>query len=98
MKHVLSFFTAIVMMVLLTVSVCTDARSSRDDRGKMTLKSQMEVIHQTFGVNFIYDSSIDLDIPYNGPSMKSLTDRRPDPSDPHPRSDRGFFIINTCLR
>ena len=89
MKHVLSFFTAIVMMVLLTVSVCTDARSSRDDRGKMTLKSQMEVIHQTFGVNFIYDSSIDLDIPYNGPSMKSLTDRRPDPSDPHPRSDRG---------
>ena len=76
MKHVLSFFTAIVMVVLLTVSVCTDARSSRDDRGKMTLKSQMEVIHQTFGVNFIYDSSIDLDIPYKGPSMKSLTDRK----------------------
>ena len=26
-----------------------------------TLKSQMEVIHEVFGVNFVYDSSLDLD-------------------------------------
>ena len=35
-------------------------------------------------MNFVYDSSIDLDVPYKGPSMKSLTD----PSDRHPRPDR----------
>lgn len=74
MKHVLSLFTAILLMALLTVSVVMDARASRDDQGKTTLKSQMEVIHQTFGVNFIYDSSIDLDIPCKSQPMKAFKD------------------------
>ena len=34
-----------------------------------TLKEQMKVIHDIFDVNFIYDSSLDLDIPYKGQPM-----------------------------
>ena len=39
-----------------------------------TLREQMKVIHELFDVNFIYDSSLDLDIPYKGQPMtgKSL--------------------------
>ena len=31
-----------------------------------TIRSEMEVIHEKFGVNFVFDSSIDLNIPYSG--------------------------------
>ena len=34
-----------------------------------TLREQMKVIHELFDVNFIYDSSLDLDIPYKGQPM-----------------------------
>jgi hypothetical protein len=34
-----------------------------------TLKQQMELIHNHFGVNFVYDSAIDLDIPYTGKAL-----------------------------
>ena len=37
-----------------------------------TLKSEMEYLHQVFGVNFVYDSSIDLDVPYKGKPMKEV--------------------------
>ena len=43
----------IVMLALLPLAV-----HAGPDR---TLKSQMEVIHEVFGVNFVYDSSLDLD-------------------------------------
>lgn len=66
MKHVLTFLTTILLMVMSSVSVCLDARTSRDTREKITLKSQMELLHRTFGVNFVYDSSLDLDVPYEG--------------------------------
>ena len=36
----------------------TEARASLQE--VMTLKSQMLLIHETFGVNFIYDSSLKL--------------------------------------
>ena len=42
-----------------------------DDR--TTVKEQMQVIHQHFGVNFVYDSSLALDIPYTGRPMKEIT-------------------------
>ena len=75
MKHVLTFFTTILLMVLSSVSVCLDARTSRDTREKVTLKSQMELLHRTFGVNFVYDSSIDLDVPYEGKALPCLSER-----------------------
>ena len=40
-----------------------------------TLKSGMESLHEIYGVNFIYDSSIALDIPYKGKPMKDIAPR-----------------------
>ncbi len=62
--------------------------------GDPTLKSQMEVLHETFGVNFVYDSSLDLDVPYKGQPLPSdrhsdSSGRHHDPSGRHPRPDRG---------
>ena len=37
-----------------------------------TLKSEMEFIHQEYGVNFVYDSSLDLTSPYAGRSLKDV--------------------------
>ena len=51
---------------------------------EMTLKSQMEVLHREFDVNFVYDSSIDLDIPYTGTPMDKLLSRPSDASVRHP--------------
>lgn len=35
-------------------------------------KEQMQWLHDRFEVNFIYDSSLDLSLPYEGPSMMSI--------------------------
>ena len=44
-----------------------------------TLKSEMEVIHESLGVNFVYDSEIKIDVPYSGRPMKDvIKGRRPD--------------------
>ena len=37
-----------------------------------TLKSEMEVIHEALGVNFVYDSEIELNVPYFGKPMKNV--------------------------
>ena len=35
-----------------------------------TLKTEMEAIHESWGVNFVYDSDINIDVPYSGKPMK----------------------------
>ena len=37
-----------------------------------SLKSEMEVIHESLGVNFVYDSAIEIDVPYSGKPMKDV--------------------------
>lgn len=37
-----------------------------------TLKSEMEVIHESLGVNFVYDSAIEINVPYSGRPMKEI--------------------------
>ena len=37
-----------------------------------TLKSEMEVIHESLGVNFVYDSAIEINVPYYGKPMKDV--------------------------
>ena len=37
-----------------------------------TLKSEMEVIHESLGVNFVYDSAIEINVPYLGKQMKDI--------------------------
>ena len=58
MKHVLLFITTIITMVLSAVAPA-QTRSQQE----RTVRTEMEVIHQAFGVNFVFDSSIDLNIP-----------------------------------
>lgn len=78
MRHVLSILATIILMAVQTVAepVSLQARSSRD--GTMTVRSQMETLHDIFGVNFVYESSLDLDIPYRGEPMKVLAGRSND--------------------
>ena len=37
-----------------------------------TLKSEMEVIHESLGVNFVYDSAIEINVSYSGKPMKDI--------------------------
>ena len=37
-----------------------------------TLKSEMEIIHESLGVNFVYDSAIEINVPYSGKPMKDI--------------------------
>ena len=54
-----------------------------------TLRSGMETLHEIYGVNFIYDSSLALDVPYKGKPMNEIA--------PHnDRSDRQS--LETCLK
>ena len=78
MRHVLSLLTTIILMAVQAVAEPDhlQARSSRD--GTATVRSQMEILHEIYGVNFVYDSSLDLDIPYRGESMKVLAGRSND--------------------
>lgn len=69
MKHALSFIAAICAMALYAVAPA-HAQQSR------TLKSEMEVIHESFGVNFVYDSAIELNVPYSGKPMKDIINDR----------------------
>ena len=65
MKHVLYLITATITMAFLAIAPAA-AQQSR------TLKSEMEVIHESLGVNFVYDSAIDIDVPYSGKPMKDI--------------------------
>lgn len=57
-------------LIFCTLFLCTAAIAGK---GSMpTLKEQMQVIHDHFGVNFIYDSSLELDVP----SAKKMDPRR----------------------
>ena len=87
MRHVLSFISTI-LFAAVAFSPKAAAVPSRQSE-PATLKSQMEKIHEIYGVNFVYDSSIDLDVPYKGTSIKSMIDR-------HSRPDRGY--LEECLK
>lgn len=65
MKNVLIILAAIIMMA----SPIADANATPARQEPATLKQQMELIHNHFGVNFVYDSAIDLDIPYTGKAL-----------------------------
>lgn len=54
-----------------------------------TLRSGMEILHEIYGVNFIYDSSLALDVPYKGKPMNEIASR-------NDRSDRQS--LETCLK
>lgn len=55
----------------------------------LTLKTEMEALHQIFGVNFIYDSSLVLDVPYKGKPMEQI-------AGPSVRGDKA--TLEECLK
>ena len=65
MKHVLLLITTVIAMAFYAVAPA----SAQQNR---TLKSEMEVIHESLGVNFVYDSAIELNVPYSGKPMKDV--------------------------
>ena len=65
MKHVLLLITTVIAMAISAVAPA-HAQQSR------TLKSEMEVIHESLGVNFVYDSAIEINVPYSGKPMKDI--------------------------
>ena len=65
MKHVLLLITTTIAMAFFAIAPAS-AQQSR------TLKSEMEVIHESLGVNFVYDSAIEINIPYSGKPMKDI--------------------------
>ncbi|MBO5709630.1 MAG: hypothetical protein J6S01_09860, partial [Bacteroidales bacterium] len=58
MRHLSVYIATIITMVLSAVAPA-QTRSQQE----RNVRSEMEVIHQAFGVNFVFDSSIDLNIP-----------------------------------
>ena len=73
MKRTLQYAFILLLAFVLPSLAHTQAAVRTDV--DMTLKSQMEVLHKHFGINFVYDSSLDLDIPYRGEPMKALAGR-----------------------
>ena len=55
-------------ITLLTFSVLVSAQSNSTP----TIKSEMLVIHESLGVNFVYDSAIEINIPYSGKPIKDI--------------------------
>ena len=62
MKHVLLLITTFLTVVF---------SASAQPQAK-TIRSEMKVIHEYFGINFIYDSSLEIDVPYNGKPMDEM--------------------------
>ena len=65
MKRVLLLMISAIAMAFIAMAPAS-AQQSR------TLKSEMETIHELLGINFVYDSSIDLHVPYAGKSIRSI--------------------------
>ena len=60
---------AVIGMVMFQSAV---AKASDIRQSASTLKSEMEVIHKELGINFVYDSSLDIDKPYSGVPMATV--------------------------
>ncbi|MBR5835284.1 MAG: TonB-dependent receptor plug domain-containing protein, partial [Bacteroidales bacterium] len=65
MKHVLLLITTVIAMAFYAVAPA-HAQQNR------TLKSEMEVLHESLGVNFVYDSAIEINVPYSSKPMKDI--------------------------
>ena len=55
-----------------------------------TLKSEMEYLHQEYGVNFVYDSAIEINVPYSGKPMVDILKGR--------RTDSDSASLEICLQ
>lgn len=79
-------FIKTALTFIFLFSFMSEARSVTDRLP--TIREEMRIIHEFFDVNFIYDSSLDLDIPYRGQPMKDIVSR-------HSRTDSE--TLSLCL-
>ena len=65
MKHLVFIFTAVILTVLSAVAgICRTSAFPCSERPEhSTVRAEMKVIHERLGVNFVYDSSLQIDIP-----------------------------------
>ena len=59
----------LIMTLMLFITALTAGAQSATS----SIKQQMERLHQTAGVNFVYDASLNVGQPYHGPELKGLT-------------------------
>ena len=68
---------AFTLLFSFVLAFSAYAQTSLKSSEGTTLKAQMQVIHQLFEMNFVYESSLDLDIPYTGRPMKEIAKIQP---------------------
>lgn len=79
-------------VILMLLSQSLEAGDARGVQEPVTLKSQMELIHKRFGVNFVYDASLDLG-QIAGQVGNDVSDQSG--NDGNPRPDSGS--LEQCL-
>ena len=62
MKHVLLLLAAFIMMAVSGL----EARTLKISDEPVTIRTRMQEIHDYYGVNFVYDSTLDLNFPSDG--------------------------------
>ena len=91
MKHVLLLITTTIAMAFLAIT----SASAQQNR---TLKSEMEVIHESLGVNFIYESSLEINMPYSGKPMRELLEGRRADAKTSVMPDIDHASLELCLQ
>ena len=71
MKHVLIYFATIFFLAFSIGPDALTVSAQEKVQAVSTLKSQMELLHFRHDVNFIFDSSLDVSVPYTGPELKA---------------------------
>ena len=62
----------IILMASIVIEVSAQTKGNDVVHNKVTVKSQMETLHNRFGVNFIYDSSMNLEVPCNDAKLDHI--------------------------
>ncbi len=60
-------------LLLLLITLTTLTFSAAAQQKTMTLRSEMEYLNKEYGVNFVYDSSLDIDEDYNGKALSEIS-------------------------
>ena len=72
MKHKLKLLF-LTLSLFLSIGIVTGFTSTAQSGRRTTIKERMEWIERTYGVNFVYDSSVNMDIPYRGEGLEDST-------------------------
>jgi hypothetical protein len=60
------------LLIITTALAMMLSAQAQHPQSASTLKSGMEYLHQEFGVNFVYDSDLDITVAYNGKSLDDV--------------------------